>query len=79
MASGAKGRRSWARAGSRHGWMHVHNQDRLASLPWLRKGVQIGKIKSRIPVWEAEVRDRNNGVTSKILSRTTLETSRARS
>src|ERR1700722_9314677 len=38
--------------------MHIHNQNRLASSPRLRKSIQIGKIQPRIPMRKPKVRPR---------------------
>ena len=63
-ASGAKGS---ARGGPRRvhdgGRMHVHDQDRLARVPRLGEGIQIGEVQARVSVRETESRDRNNGAT----------------
>jgi hypothetical protein len=35
--------------------MHVHNQDRFASIPRLRESIQIGEVQAGIPVGESKV------------------------
>src|SRR4029077_5995629 len=35
--------------------MHVHDQDRLASVSRLRKGIQIGKVQTRVPMGKPEI------------------------
>jgi hypothetical protein len=43
--------------------MHVHNQDRFASIPRLRESIQIGEVQAGIPVGESKVGAGINGGT----------------
>ena len=37
------------------GRMHVHDEDRLAGVSWLGKGIQIGQVEARVPARESDI------------------------
>lgn len=37
------------------GRVYVHDQDRLASVPWLGKGIQIGEIQAGVPMGKPKI------------------------